>query len=145
MIASVKGLLTTLGWLFKRPVTAHYPEEHLQIQPRYMGYPALLTDQTAEEPFCTGCMVCVRECPTQCMKAVMYDNPQYAEGTSHRRKIIQEFTLKEKQAEGILAMPLRKLTGLETKGLYKELEDLKIIQTNINNLDFSEIILIKEM
>lgn len=93
MIASVKGLLTTLGWLFKRPVTAHYPEEHLQIQPRYMGFPALLTDQTADEPFCTGCMVCVRECPTQCMTAVMHDNPKYADGLSHRRKIIQEFEI----------------------------------------------------
>ena len=74
-------------------MTAHYPEEHLQIQPRYMGFPALLTDQTADEPFCTGCMVCVRECPTQCMTAVMHDNPKYADGLSHRRKIIQEFEI----------------------------------------------------
>ncbi|MBL76302.1 MAG: hypothetical protein CL763_05225 [Chloroflexi bacterium] len=93
MISSMRGLLTTLRWLFKRPVTAHYPVEHLKIQARYMGFPALLTDNTAEEPFCTGCMVCVRECPTQCMKAVMYDNPKHAEGSSHRRKIIQEFEI----------------------------------------------------
>ena len=93
MIASIKGLLTTLRWLWKRPVTAHYPEEHLKIQPRYMGFPALMTDETADEPFCTGCMVCVRECPTQCMKAVMYDNPKHVDGHSHRRKIIQEFEI----------------------------------------------------
>ena len=93
MIASIKGLLTTLPWLFKRPVTAHYPEQHLPVQPRYMGFPALLTDDTAGEPFCTGCMVCVRECPTQCMTAQMHDNPKFAEGASHRRKIIETFEI----------------------------------------------------
>ena len=93
MIAGIKGLLTTLRWLGKRPVTAHYPEQHLPVQERYMGFPALLTDDTADEPFCTGCMVCVRECPTQCMTAVMHDNPNVAEGTSHRRKIIETFEI----------------------------------------------------
>ncbi len=58
-----------------------------------MGFPALLTDDTAGEPFCTGCMVCVRECPTQCMSAQMHDNPKFAEGTSHRRKIIENFEI----------------------------------------------------
>jgi NADH-quinone oxidoreductase subunit I len=93
MIAGVKGLGTTLRWLFRRPVTAHYPEQHLPVQDRYMGFPALLWDETADEPFCTGCMVCVRECPTQCMKADMHDNPNFADGTSHRRKIIELFEI----------------------------------------------------
>ena len=93
MIASLKGLLTTLPWLFRRPVTAHYPEQHLPVQERYMGFPALLTDVTADEPFCTGCMVCVRECPTQCMSATMHDNPLFVEGRSHRRKIIERFEI----------------------------------------------------
>lgn len=93
MIATLKGLLTTLRWLFRRPVTAHYPEQHLPVQQRYMGFPALLTDDTAGEPFCTGCMVCVRECPTQCMTAQMHDNPKFADGSSHRRKIIEQFEI----------------------------------------------------
>ncbi len=58
-----------------------------------MGFPALLWDYTAGEPYCTGCMVCVRECPTQCMSATMKDNPQHAEGKSKRRKIIDEFEI----------------------------------------------------
>ncbi len=91
MIATMRGLLTTFRWLLRRPVTAHYPEQRLPVQERYMGFPALLTDDTADEPFCTGCMVCVRECPTQCMSAQMHDNPKFAEGSSHRRKIIEEF------------------------------------------------------
>jgi NADH-quinone oxidoreductase subunit I len=93
MIAGVKGLATTLRWLLRKPVTAHYPEQHLPIQERYMGFPALLTDDTADEPFCTGCMVCVRECPTQCMTAVMHDNPKFVDGSSHRRKIIETFEI----------------------------------------------------
>ena len=93
MIAGVRGMLTTLRWLFKRPVTAHYPDQHLPVQQRYMGFPALLWDETAEEPFCTGCMVCIRECPTQCMSAQMMDNPKFTDGSSHRRKIIETFEI----------------------------------------------------
>ena len=93
MIAGVRGMLTTLRWLFKRPVTAHYPDQHLPVQERYMGFPALLWDESAEEPFCTGCMVCVRECPTQCMSAEMMDNPKFTDGSSHRRKIIETFEI----------------------------------------------------
>lgn len=93
MIAGLTGLMTTLRWLLRRPVTAHYPGQHLPVQPRFMGFPALTTDDTAGEAFCTGCMVCVRECPTQCMTAEMHDNPLFAEGKSHRRKIIERFEI----------------------------------------------------
>ena len=93
MLSGLKGMYITLRWLFRKPVTAHYPKQHLPIQDRYMGFPALLWDQTADEPFCTGCMVCVRECPTLCMGAEMDDNPKYADGTSHRRKIIKTFEI----------------------------------------------------
>jgi formate hydrogenlyase subunit 6/NADH:ubiquinone oxidoreductase subunit I len=67
MIEGLKGLVTTLRWLGKKPVTVHYPDEHLPVQDRYMGFPALLWDVTADEPFCTG--------------------------TSHRRKIIETFEI----------------------------------------------------
>lgn len=93
MIEGLKGMMVTLRWLGKKPVTAQYPDEHLPVQENYMGFPGLLWDETADEPFCTGCMVCVRECPTQCMTAVMHDNPKAAEGKSHRRKIIEHFEI----------------------------------------------------
>jgi NADH-quinone oxidoreductase subunit I len=93
MIAGLRGLLITIRWLFRKPVTAHYPKQHLPIQDRFMGFPALLWDDSNDEPFCTGCMVCVRECPTQCMTAEMKDNPLQAEGKSHRRKIIDVFEI----------------------------------------------------
>lgn len=58
-----------------------------------MGFPALLWDGDVPEPYCTGCMVCVRACPTQCMSAQMTDNPKFAEETSRRRKIIETFEI----------------------------------------------------
>lgn len=81
--------------MMRSPVTGQYPDpnKRLPVQERFMGFPALLWDYTAAEPYCTGCMVCVRECPTQCMSATMKDNPQHAEGKSKRRKIIDEFEI----------------------------------------------------
>ena len=93
MISGLKGMLVTLRWLGKRNITANYPKEHLPVQERFMGFPGLLWDETADEPFCTGCMVCVRECPTQCMTAIMHDNPNAVEGKIHRRKIIETFEI----------------------------------------------------
>ena len=58
-----------------------------------MGFPALLWDGDVPEPYCTGCMVCVRACPTQCMSAQMTDNPKFASEQSRRRKIIESFEI----------------------------------------------------
>ncbi|MCH7624382.1 MAG: 4Fe-4S dicluster domain-containing protein [Chloroflexi bacterium] len=85
----------TLRTARRRPVTAQYPEpdKRQPVQDRFMGFPALTWDYEVVEPYCTGCMVCIRECPTQCMSAQMKDNPKAAEGTSSRRKIIETFEI----------------------------------------------------
>ena len=96
MLGSVKGMLVTLVSTInglRKPVTAQYPDQHLPIQPRYMGFPALTWDQEVGEPYCTGCMVCIRNCPTLCMSATMTDNPLQQEGKSHRRKIVESFEI----------------------------------------------------
>jgi len=95
MIGSLKGLLVTLNSAIRRPVTAQYPDpqSRIEVENRYMGFPALLWDYTADEPYCTGCMVCIRECPTQCMSATMQDNPKNTTGDSRRRKIVNEFEI----------------------------------------------------
>ena len=93
MLGNLKGLVVTLTTMLRRPVTAQYPKEHLPIAPRYMGFPALTWDYKINEPFCTGCMVCIRYCPTLCMSATMKDNPLHAEGDSPRRKIIDKFEI----------------------------------------------------
>ena len=95
MLGSLKGLAVTLTTMMRRPVTAQYPDPNgrLPIAPRFMGFPGLLWDYTNDEPYCTGCMVCVRECPTQCMTADMTDNPKFESGESTRKKIIEKFEI----------------------------------------------------
>ena len=93
MLGNLKGLLVTFATFFRKPVTYQYPDEHKPIEYRYMGFPVLTWDEQVEEPFCTGCMVCVRYCPTQCMTAVMKDNPLHVDGKSPRRKIVDSFEI----------------------------------------------------
>lgn len=93
MLGNLKGLMTTLVEFFRPVVTAQYPKEHLPLAPRFMGFPVLTWDEKGDEPYCTGCMVCVRYCPTQCMSATMKDNPLFQEGKSKRRKIVDEFEI----------------------------------------------------
>jgi len=105
MLNSLKGLLLTFVSTvngFRNPVTRQYPETGFlwkrsdvptPVQPRFMGFPALTWDFQVEEPFCTSCMVCIRQCPTQCMSATMKDNPLHEEGRSSRRKIIDSFEI----------------------------------------------------
>jgi len=91
----MKGLLKGLGVTFstfaRRTVTVQYPEEKHVLPVRQRSFPILTWDFDHDEPFCTGCNVCVRNCPVDCMTAVMHDNPKYTEGTSNRRKIVEKF------------------------------------------------------
>lgn len=93
MLSGLKGLGVTLRGALRSKVTAEYPKEHLPVDERFMGFPALTWDSNRDEPYCTGCMVCVRYCPTQCMTAQMKDNPKFEEGVSHRKKIIEKFEI----------------------------------------------------
>ena len=95
MIGFLEGLLVTVKTALRRPVTAQYPDpaKRLEVADKYMGFPALTWDYDVGEPYCTGCMVCIRDCPTQCMSATMKDNNLHAEGKSRRRKIVDEFEI----------------------------------------------------
>ena len=93
MLGNLKGMLMTLLTTARRPVTAQYPKVRLPTEARRMGFPMLIWDEKVEEPYCTGCMVCIRECPTQCMSATMGDNPLHQEGKSPRRKIVESFEI----------------------------------------------------
>ncbi len=91
MIGILKGLATTLSTFTRRPVTIQYPDEKHALSERQRSFPVLTWDFDHDEPFCTGCNICVRNCPVDCMTAVMQDNPKHPEGTSERRKIVEKF------------------------------------------------------
>ncbi len=96
MLGGLKGMMVTIRSTFnglRKPVTAQYPKEHLPVQSRFMGFPALTWDDKVDEPFCTACMVCIRNCPTLCMTATMKDNPLQQEGKSTRKKIVDTFEI----------------------------------------------------
>ena len=105
MFNSIKGMIVTLVSTakgFRDPVTRQYPstgnllhreEAPTPVQDRFMGFPALTWDEGVSEPYCTSCMVCIRQCPTQCMSATMKDNPLQQEGKSTRRKIVDSFEI----------------------------------------------------
>ena len=105
MINSLKGLVLTLVSTMKglrAPVTRQYPssgnllgrrDEPTPVKDRFMGFPALTWDDDVVEPYCTSCMVCIRQCPTQCMSSTMMDNPLHEEGKSARRKIVDSFEI----------------------------------------------------
>ncbi len=87
----LKGLMTTMSTASRKPVTIEYPDEKHILPVRQRSFPVLTWDFDHEEPMCTGCNVCVRNCPVDCMTAVMVDNTKYTEGTSNRRKIADKF------------------------------------------------------
>jgi formate hydrogenlyase subunit 6/NADH:ubiquinone oxidoreductase subunit I len=53
----------------------------------------LLWDFEKDEPFCTGCQVCARYCPVDCITVTMTDNPKFAKGESKRKKTVDRFFL----------------------------------------------------
>jgi NADH-quinone oxidoreductase subunit I len=105
MFNSLKGLVVTLVSTMnglRAPVTRQYPDtgnllkkhsEPTPVKDRFMGFPALTWDDEVGEPYCTSCMVCIRGCPTQCMSAVMKDNPLHEAEKSTRRKIVDSFEI----------------------------------------------------
>jgi NADH-quinone oxidoreductase subunit I len=91
MIGVLRSLAATMTTMMRKPVTIEYPSKHRLVPERDRAFPILLWDFDIDEPFCTGCHACERACPVECMTVTMRDNPKHAEGTSKRRKIIDEF------------------------------------------------------
>ena len=93
MIGLVKALGTTMRNAMRKPVTVQYPTEKKLLPHRSRGFPVLLWNVANDEPFCTGCQVCARYCPVECITVTMKDNPKHATGESKRKKIVDRFFL----------------------------------------------------
>jgi len=93
MPGGLVGLFTTFRELFFKPVTVKYPKERMPIPTRWMGLPALTWDDEVGEPFCTGCALCMRNCPTECIKVTAKNNPNFEAGKSTRRRTVDTYEL----------------------------------------------------
>ncbi len=91
MIGILKAIATTVRAATRKPATVQYPSEKKELPHRSRGFPVLLWDFEHDESFCTGCQVCARYCPVDCMTVTMKDNPKFAEGKSSRKKIVDRF------------------------------------------------------
>jgi NADH-quinone oxidoreductase subunit I len=58
----LKGLSTTLKFLFQKPVTIQYPEEKRPVRPRFRGRHVLKRYDNGLEK-CIGCALCAAACP----------------------------------------------------------------------------------
>jgi len=71
----VKGLGTTLKYLFKKPVTVQYPEVKRPVRERFRGRHELKRFENGMER-CIGCALCAAKAsPTQACQSVRASEP----------------------------------------------------------------------
>ena len=58
-----RGMGVTASHLFKKPVTANYPDEPVSIKPRFRGRHHLLRHPGTGLEKCIGCSLCAAACP----------------------------------------------------------------------------------
>ena len=77
MFSSLRTMWLTFLHLFQKNVTTEYPDEKVELPPRYRGRIVLTRDPDKEER-CVGCYLCAVACPVDCDFAA-----------SHRRRAWQ--------------------------------------------------------
>jgi NADH-quinone oxidoreductase subunit I len=69
----VEGLGVTLENLFKKPYTVQYPDEQLQMFPRFRGLHILTRHEDGLER-CVGCELCAVACPADAIFVFAAEN-----------------------------------------------------------------------
>jgi NADH-quinone oxidoreductase subunit I len=75
--AYARGFATTLGYLFRKPVTQQYPEYVPPVQTRFRGRHLLLRYENGLER-CIGCSLCAIFCPAQAIYVEAAENTDEA-------------------------------------------------------------------
>ncbi len=69
----LKGLATTLKYVVRRPITVQFPEQRVQIAPRFKGRHRLMRYPNGLER-CIGCELCAAACPAQAIYVEAAEN-----------------------------------------------------------------------
>ena len=74
LFSGIKSLLIGLGVTFRamlRPiVTVQYPRQKIGITPNFRGHTELVRDPETGNHRCIVCMMCDRDCPSNCITVV---------------------------------------------------------------------------
>jgi len=71
-ISVIKGFAVTIKVFFKKPITVQYPDEKVNISPRFRGRLIQLTNKETGEEICDACGICAKFCPVQCISLKAY-------------------------------------------------------------------------
>ena len=86
--AFVKGFRTTIGHIFKKPVTIQYPEATKPMAPRFRGRHILMRYDNGLER-CIGCSLCAVVCPAEAIYVEAAENSdaaRYSPGERYARR-----------------------------------------------------------
>lgn len=72
--AIMAGLETTVGHMFKRPITLQFPEQQNSMSPNYRGVHRLNRDSEGRVK-CVACYMCSTACPAHCIDIVAAPSP----------------------------------------------------------------------
>lgn len=81
------GMKITTKHLGKRAITVQYPEQRWPMPERSRGIVVLLSDKESGELNCTGCLLCMKACPTG---AILIDAPR---DEATKKRILKSFVL----------------------------------------------------
>lgn len=74
LFIGTKSLLVGLGVTFRAllspAVTVHYPRQKIAITPNFRGHTLLVKDRSTGRHRCIVCMMCERNCPSNCITVV---------------------------------------------------------------------------
>ncbi len=86
----IAGMGITGKHLGRHAITIQYPEERWEMPERSRGIVVLLSDKETGELNCTGCMLCMRACPTA---AITIDAPRGEDKKRVLKKFDIDFTI----------------------------------------------------
>jgi len=80
------GMTITSKHLGRHAITIQYPEEKFEMPERSRGMVVLLSDKNTGNLNCTGCLLCMKACPTA---AIRVDAPRGED----KKRVLKSFTL----------------------------------------------------